>query len=311
MRIRKIQETHQEISLEEAFKNFLYVKQAQQISDTTMHDYQRRVEKFLEASHNSLDYRTLESDTLKFFSSIPDTSPARYNSPYQYINAFFNWLVDEEYIPQSPIKAHRLRKKKDEGNIKPVDIKGLQTFLDALDKHSFSGLRAYTIILVMLDTGIRTREVLSISEKDYSRTDGTIIIRKTVAKTRQERMVYLSQKTVKAIESFIRIKPKEWGDFLFPNYEGGQLTTTYLDKDFAKISSKCGVKITPYQLRHSFATLYLKNGGDLFTLQKQMGHSDLRMTKRYTEIDNDFLMEQHKNFSPITMLKENSRIVRV
>ena len=65
--------------------------------------------------------------------------------------------------------------------------------------------------------------------------------------------------------------------------------TIYLDKDFAKAGNLSGVKIAPYQLRHSFATLYLKNGGDLFTLQKEMGHSDLRMTKRYSEIDDDFL----------------------
>lgn len=65
------------------------------------------------------------------------------------------------------------------------------------------------------------------------------------------------------------MKPEEWENWLFPNYEGSRLTTTYLDKDFAKVSRLSGVKITPYQLRHSFATLYLQNGGDLFTLQSR------------------------------------------
>ena len=88
------------------------------------------------------------------------------------------------------------------------------------------------------------------------------------------------------------------------------MTTTYLDKSFAKVSARCGVKIIPYQLRHSFATLYLKNGGDLFTLQKQMGHSDLRMTKRYTEIDNDFLQSQHSTFSPLQLLGGKQKMIR-
>lgn len=107
------------------------------------------------------------------------------------------------------------------------------------------------------------------------------------------------------------MKPQEWENWLFPNYEGGRLTTTYLDKDFAKVSRLSGVKITPYQLRHSFATLYLQNGGDLFTLQKQMGHSDLRMTKRYTEIDDRFLQLQHTAFSPVNLLGQKQKVIKV
>lgn len=55
-------------------------------------------------------------------------------------------------------------------------------------------------------------------------------------------------------------------------------------KAFLKYSEKSGEKITPYQLRHSFATLFLKNGGDVFSLQHLMAHADLRTTKRYTEL---------------------------
>ena len=106
-------------------------------------------------------------------------------------------------------------------------------------------------------------------------------------------------------------KPAEWEDWLFPNYEGTQLKVDHLDKSFAKHSAACGVKITPYQLRHSFATLFLKNGGDLFSLQHLMGHADLRMTKRYTELDEGFIQEQHKTFSPVNLLteKKSSRMI--
>lgn len=107
-------------------------------------------------------------------------------------------------------------------------------------------------------------------------------------------------------------KPVDWEDWLFPNYEGKKLKVDHLDKSFAKHSAVCGVKITLYQLRHSFATLFLKNGGDLFSLQHLMGHADLRMTKRYTELDEDFIQTQHKTFSPANMLieKRRCRVVR-
>ena len=116
-----------------------------------------------------------------------------------------------------------------------------------------------------------------------------------------------------ALENFIARKPKEWEDWLFPNYEGRQLKVDHLDKSFAKHSEICGVKITPYQLRHSFATLFLKNGGDVFTLQHLMGHADLRMTRRYAELDEAFVEQQHKSFSPVVLLEQakSNRVRRI
>lgn len=276
-----------------------------------MHDYQAQLERFVCGSRNSTEYSLLEQDTLAFFAAIPDTSPARYNKPYQYISAFFNWMVRQEYIPKNPITANELKKRRDEGNIKPVSVSDLQRFMNCLDKKTYTGMRTFTIVLVMMDCGIRTKELLGLRDSDFNAMEHTLRVSKTVAKTRRERLLYLSPQTAKAVAAFIHMKPQEWENWLFPNYEGGRLTTTYLDKDFAKVSRLSGVKITPYQLRHSFATLYLQNGGDLFTLQKQMGHSDLRMTKRYTEIDDRFLQLQHTAFSPVNLLGQKQKVIKV
>ena len=119
MRMRKIVEAKERPTLEAAAKEFLAVKQAQMLSDETMHDYQAQLERFVCGSRNSTEYSLLEQDTLAFFAAIPDTSPARYNKPYQYISAFFNWMVRQEYIPKNPITANELKKRRDEGNIKP------------------------------------------------------------------------------------------------------------------------------------------------------------------------------------------------
>lgn len=175
------------------------------------------------------------------------------------------------------------------------------------------GLRDYTIIMIMLDTGIRTRELLSLRERHYSRVNKSLAIEKVTAETRRQRIAYLSSNTANALNSFLKVKSTEWEDCLFPNYEGNQLKIDHLDKAFAKHSERCGIKITPYQLRHSFATLFLKGDGDLFSLQRFMGHSDLRMTKRYTELDEDFIQEQHRTFSPVNLLTDGKsrRVVRL
>lgn len=311
MRMRKIEEKKRSVTLSAAAQDFLAIKRAQLLSAETLRDCEMQLGRFIRSSANSTDYETLEKDTLNFFSSIPNTSSARYNKPYQYITAFLSWMVKEGHISRNPITANELRKRRDDGNIRPVSVEELRCFMDKLDRKTYTGLRTYTVILVMLDCGIRTKELLQLREDDFNAAAGTLLVSKTIAKTRRERILYLSPQTVKAIVAFIQIKPAEWEKWLFPNYEGKQLTTTYLDKDFAKNSKASGIKITPYQLRHSFATLYLKGGGDLFTLQKQMGHSDLRMTKRYTEIDDGFLQEQHATFSPVHLLGQKPKIIKI
>ncbi len=289
---------NREQKLSNLFSNFMAVKEAQGIGDKTNYDYQMQIPKFIDASHNTTDYDTLEQDIISYFGSIPDTSPARFNKPYQYINTFLNWLIEEEYIPKNPLKANHIKKKKDEGNIKPIPQDDFIKLIKSIDKTNYTGLRDNCIAYVMLDTGIRTSELLSLKNSDYNPADRSITITKKVAKTKTSRTVYLLPNTCTLINQFIKVKPEEWEDWLFPNYEGKQFTTNKLDKAFNNYSKLSGVKFTPYQLRHTFATYYCQQGGNVLALQKIMGHSKLEMTKRYTEIDPDYLQNQHDQFSP-------------
>lgn len=211
-------------------------------------------------------------------------------------------MEEEGIIPKNPLKANHIKKKQDDGNIKPIDTADIQKFLKVIDRDTYTGLRDHCIANVMLDCGIRSSEILTITNDDYNFADRSITIRKEVAKTKVGRTVYLLPAICTLINQFIAIKPAEWQNWLFPNYEGKHLTTTYLDRDFKKYSDKSGIKITPYQLRHSFATTFLKNGGNLLALQKIMGHTDLKMTKRYIELDTDYLQEQHDKFSHVSGL---------
>ena len=131
--------------LETAMQKSLLVKESQHTGEETMKDYRNCLARFLADSHNSLDYPLLESDVLTFFAAIPDTSPARYNKPFQNINAFLNWALEQELIEKNPIKVHKLHKRRDDGNIKPLPVDKLQAFLASLDKSTYTGLRDYVI----------------------------------------------------------------------------------------------------------------------------------------------------------------------
>ena len=93
------------------------------------------------------------------------------NHPYQYHHALFTWAAKQDYIPYNPFEKLELKKVRDEGNVQPAEIRDIQALLKALDKHNYTELRDYNIVLLVLDTGIRTSELMAIANtkllKDY------------------------------------------------------------------------------------------------------------------------------------------------
>lgn len=172
--MRMVKMKPQQPTLDEAIQKFLLVKESQHTGEEAMKDYRNCLSRFLQHSRNSLDEAQLENDVLTFFAAIPNTSPARYNKPFQNVNALLNWLVEQGYINKNPIKAHKLHKRRDDGNIKPASVESLQCFLSSLDQSTYTGLRDYVICMVMLDTGIRTKGLLSLRNEDYCRNSKSL-----------------------------------------------------------------------------------------------------------------------------------------
>lgn len=309
MRICKIEE--QKETLAEAIEKFLAYKKAQQVSARTMRDYVSYLGDFLNKSSNSLEAKELAADVLDYFSKIPNTSPARFNHPYQALSALFNWAIRQDLIAKNPLTSQGIQKKKDDGNIKPADIADVKIFLDSIDRSTFAGLRNYLVILVMLDTGMRTCEAIRLKDENVDLAAKQILVSKHISKTRKNRTVYISDSTAKLLAKYMRIKPDGWSEYLFPTREGGQMRTEGLDLEIARQCKKAGVKFTPYQLRHTFASYFVANGGDLFTLQDIMGHTDLRMTRRYTELDNENKKRAHNIYTPINALQGAARLVKI
>jgi len=69
---------------------------------------------------------------------------------------------------------------------------------------------------------------------------------------------------------------------------------------FGRLAEKSGIKrLHPHLCRHTFATNYLINGGDVFSLQQILGHSSLEMVRRYVTLASSQVRVQHRKFSPM------------
>jgi len=162
--------------------------------------------------------------------------------------------------------------------------------------------------LVMLMTtysgGLRVSETahLKISDIDSSH----MLIRINQGKGRKDRYTLLSKVALKELRSYyLKYRPTEW---LFPGRDKNKpIDTSTIQSLFKQAKNKAGIikAATPHTLRHSFATHFLEDGGDIFHLKKLLGHSSLKTTLIYIHIQHNSLK---KLISPLDrMLEEDER----
>ena len=154
-------------------------------------------------------------------------------------------------IEKNPINFPR---KKDEGRAQSVSPEVLKKLLETPDRKTFTGLRDYILILLILDTGIRPGEALKLLPEDFNLDSNEVTVREEIAKTRKKRTLPLSALIALAVNRLIRCRPREWWENapLFCSQDGKPMLESSLTHRFKKYSSQIGYKITPYDLRHSF-----------------------------------------------------------
>ena len=101
-------------TLRDVANEFLALKKAQKIRDRTLSDYRKYIDKFLDQSENVLDVEILKAEILDFLAEIPKTSPARFNHPYQYLHALFEWCAKQDYLPYNSFQKLQLKKVRDD-----------------------------------------------------------------------------------------------------------------------------------------------------------------------------------------------------
>lgn len=313
LRRKKVVPTKKKLrSLKELKEVFMKYQQAQGRATRTLKDYERHLGEFLEYT-NSLELEILEEKITALLDSKKHLSPVTYNHYYAYTNAMFNWAVKQKYLDYNPLKATGLKKRREDSNkIRYVEEHVIKKLLDTIDTNTYTGLRDYTIVLLTLDTGIRPSEAFGLKRNDIDFDQELIVVPAEIAKTRRTRILPLSPQVAKALLKLIEVTPDEFGGQLFVSCDGYPMNTDSWAHRLYYYSQKMGYKVTPYMLRHTFAIMFVRNGGNAFALQKILGHSKMDMTRRYVELALSDVEQQHTVASPVNnFVKRATRIRRI
>lgn len=289
-------------NLANSFELFILNCKVEDLSPATIHDYRVKTGRFLQfcakQEVKSPGDITVHHIRLFLLSRKETNCSLSVLGYYKCVQRFLNWLVEEgalETNPMAHIKPPRVPMK----IITPLTQEQINKLLLLCEDDRLLGRRNRAIILTFLDTGLRRKELASIQLADVN-FDREII--KVMGKGARERVVRIGKHTQRALMGYILMR-KDNCSCLWINEVGAPLTADGIRQMLEVLGKRArlqGVRCSPHTFRHTFATMALLNGAGEFNVQSLLGHSDLRMTRRYTaSLTSERAVEAHKKFSPV------------
>ena len=218
------------------------------------------------------------------------------------IRAFFGHLLREELIQANPMANVRMPRAP--AKVVPTfSEQEIQRLLASPNRRTDTGFRDYALMLTYLDTSARLSELANMAVGDVDLENGYI---RVLGKNKRERYLPIGQKVAKALLKYdLNHRPQPMGnDRFWLTRDGLPLMPNRIEKIIGTHGKKAGLSSCyPHKLRHTSSVMYLRNGGDPFTLQKKLGHSSLQMTRHYCNLVDSDVRKAHLKFGVADRLK--------
>lgn len=214
---------------------------------------------------------------------------------------FLKYCYDNGYMKEKVyihIKPYKQTKKA----IVVLSNEEINKLLSSQNEFTIIGLRNLLAISLMLDAGLRVSEVVNLNVEDINLELGVI---KVLGKGNKERLVPLTDTIIHYYKKYIFLI-SIFSGCLFPDIRTGlRITCSGISQILRRIKKENNFKkLHPHYLRHTFATLFLVNGGDPVHLQLILGHTTLYMTEQYLHLANQMTLQKQKKYSPLTNIKK-------
>lgn len=214
--------------------------------------------------------------------------PKTTNSQLSVVQSFLRYLADlGQPICPRLLQVKRLKETLPLPRDAPADqLRRLYATIEAEAHSDHAGKRRMGILdrawfLLMLHSGLRTGEVRRLRCTDLDLAGKRARIEQS--KGLKDRVVFLSPAVVEAIEAWLPLRGPLDSDHLFV-FCHRPLSPSYCAERLRTYGKRCGLTITPHQLRHSCATLLLNAGTPILTVQALLGHQQIDTTLRYARL---------------------------
>ena len=194
--------------------------------------------------------------------------------------------------------------------IEPLTEEEINAVLDAINRKTQVGRRNYTIVFLLIDTGLRVGEVAGAELSNFKAVEGCL---KVMGKGKKERIVPIGMEAQAEVSEYItyvrsRIAKPDCTR-LFVSEGGGPITENTLKLFFSRLAKKSGImRLHAHLCRHTFAVNFIMNGGDLSSLKEILGHTTFEMVDRYLHFTQAQITARHREFSPMDRIMGKRKI---
>lgn len=218
-------------------------------------------------------------------------NPGGQHASYRALRALLRWTWDEYEIEiRNPIT----KISPPANNPQPLPP---LTERDLWKMINISKTRDRAILFTLADTGIRAGELTSIKTSDLDLHTGALVIRH--GKGNKQRTVYLEKTSLRALRAYLKERNSN-NQYLFLTQGKTPLTFSGLREIVRRLAARASIQEPGlHDFRRFFALQSLRNGMDILTLSRLLGHVSITTTQRYLDLDTSDLQLAHKKYSPL------------
>lgn len=273
-------------TLEELLTSYLRMLRANNKSPLTLKSYAhsvRRLATWREANGLSVEVGRISRAEMEEYLAfcLTNRKPASVADWHGQLSTFFNWLVREGELAQSPLRGVKSPKQPD---VPPpvLSDEQLRALLRACEGNDYYARRDGAIIRMLLDTGLRRAELAGITLDDLDLDVGEVTVR---GKGSKVRTTAIHAKTIRALDRYLRVRMLQKAAATSRKLwigHSGPMTGEGIYEVVQRRAAQAGIgHLWPHLFRHYFSHNFLAEGGTEGSLMRLNGWSDPKMVYRY------------------------------
>lgn len=302
--------------LEDTLKEFLLECELRQYSQRTIRHERNSLQKMIYFIGETYGVTQLEKvkhihlkGYVKYLTDL-GRKETYVNGLIKSFRAFFKYCTEEEYIEVNPALKLSFQKEP-EILITTFTDKEVEAMVNYYKGRRFLDIRNKLIMVILFDTGIRCSELCELKVTDVRAN----VINIQEGKGKKQRFVPLTPAINKwmmkyqlARQSYTLDKIGYAEEYLFLSQKGKPLTKATIERIVGACKEPCGVReeirCSPHTCRHYYAQKQLRNGCDMYTVSRLLGHKTVTITKRYLQsITDEDIVDLGTKTSPLMNMK--------
>lgn len=291
-----------------------WLERTRDFSPHTISDYKVHFRRFQTFTNDQLLAKIVADDIHEFLNYLAEElelGKKTVANAWMALSSFYTWAEKALAVPHI-IRGHVQRPRYERPQILPYTRDEIAALLKVTDfaagwdtrngKRTQNArptkLRDRALILLFLDTGLRTSELIGLQMRDYDRTTGQIIVRQ--GKGGKDRIVFAAQGAKAALWRYlVDRQPASPSDPIFITRTGQPLERNSLRHLLQRLGQRSAVtNVTIHRFRHTFAVEFLRNGGNALELQRLLGHAKLETVNVYVKLASVDLERAQRDASP-------------